>query len=483
MSIAFDLIPKTNRVPGAYVEVDPSRALSAQPGELHKVLVIAPKLEAGTAPVEVVVEVPGELSGDPLFGARSIASSMVRFFKRLNPNARVFVMPVADAPGGVAATSTLTLTGTSTEDASLTVRVGDARVTVAVPVGTTAAVAAGLVNTAVGNEPRLPSTSAAAGAVVTFTSVHKGETGNAVTVEAERLPAGITAVATTPTNGATNASIANALAALDDTRYDTVVSAYADAANLALLETELRRRWSPMVREPGHAFAAVRGSHGQHVAAGNARNSEVLTVMGAGLSPTPPWVWAAQTAARDAQQTAALPNRPRNGLTLDDCEAPKPGDRFDTNERNALLFEGISTYKVDPSGKVMIEKLITTYQVNASGVADATYLSIETMRNLAAYYLSLLGLGSRHERDLIAPDGTNVSPGVPVTTPKMMRGEILAHYKQWEFAGAMKDADGFARDLVVELAGASDVERMNAHVLPRLVNGLGTMAFKLSFML
>lgn len=482
MSIAFDLITKTNRVPGAYAEVDASRALSAQPGELHKVLIIAPMLTGGSAVADTIVEVPGMLGGDPLFGAASIASGMVRFFKRINPNARVFVLPVADAAGGVAATSTLTLAGTSTAAGSLTVRIGDQRVSVAIPLGTTAAAAAALVNTALGNEPRLRVTSAVAGAVLTFTARHKGTFGNYVTIEGEVLPPGITATAAQPANGATNASIATALANVDDTRYDTIVSAFDDAANITLLNAELARRWTPVVKLPAHAFVGIRGTHGAMIALGNAQNSEHLTYVGAGLSPTPPWVWAAQAAARDAQQVDALPNRPRNGLSLDDCEAPKPADRLDQAERNALLYDGVSTFKVDPAGKVLIERLITTYQVTANGTADATYLAVETVRNLADYYLSVLALGARHERDLIAPDGTVVDPGVPVVTPKMMRGELISHYRQRVRNGLSKDEDGFARDLVVELP-ADDVERMNAHVMPRFINGLVTLAFKISFQL
>ncbi len=479
MSISFDLIPKTNRVPGTYAEVDPSRALSAQPGELHKVLIIAPTL-TGTAPADKVVEVPGMLGGDLLFGARSVASRMVWAFKRINPNARVFVLPVADAAGGVAATSTLTLAGTSTAEGSLTVRVGDKRVSVAVPVGTTAAAAAALVNIALGNEPKLDATAAVAAAVITLTAAHKGTFSNFVTIVAESLPVGLTATAAQPSNGATNPSIATALANVDDARYDTIVSAFDDTANIALLRSETARRWTPIVKLPCHAFVGIRGTHGAMVALGNAQNDEHLTLVGAGLSPTPPWIWAAQAAARDAAQVDALPNRPRNGLSLDDCEAPKPADRLDQSERNALLYDGVSTYKVDPAGKVLIERLITTYQVTANGTADATYLSIETVRNLADYYLSLLGLGARHERDLVAPDGTVVDPCVPVTTLKMMRGEVIAHYKQRVRAGLSKDEEGFARDLVVEMP-TSDVERMNVHAAPRFIQGLVTLAFKVSF--
>lgn len=481
MAIAFDLLPSSNRVPGPYVEVDPTRALTQQPGELHRVLLVASMLTAGSAPPDVPVEVSSVPAADPLFGAASMATDMIRAFKALNPSARLFVLPVSEDAGGIAATSTLTLAGTSTAEGSLTVRVGDRRYSAAIPVGSTATQAAALVNAAIGNDPRTYATCDVAGAVLTFTARHKGESGNGVTLDAEKLPVGLTATVAQATSGDTDPDVGASLAMLDDTRYDTIVSGFNSAAGLAALDTEMARRWTPLVRLPGHAFAAVPGTHGEMVAAGNALNSPHLTVMEAGDSPSPHWVWAAEVAAADALQTDAMPNRPRNGIALN-VEAPPPGSRLDAQERNALLYDGISTHKVDPAGKVLIERLITTYQVNAQGLADATYLSIETVRNLAAYYLSLLSIGARHARSLIAPDGTNVAPGVPVLTPKALRGELVAHYRSWEFAGAMKDAEGFKRDLYIELP-EDDVNRINAQVVPRLVNGLVTLGFKLSFQL
>ncbi len=482
MTIAYDLIPTTNRVPGTYVEVDGSRALSQQPGELHRTLLVGGKLAAGTAAAALPVLVEGEVAADTLFGAASMLSEMVRAFRRANNTSRLYALPVLDDAGGIAATSTLTLSGTATAEGTLTARVADQRVSVAVPVGTTADAAAALLGAALAASPRLAATAAVAAAVVTFTAQHKGEAGNGVTVEAEKLPDGLTATAAQPVNGATNPSIDAALAALDESRYDTVVCGYADATNLAALEEELGRRWGPLVKLPGHGFAAVRGTLGAMVAAGSARNSRYLTLVGAGLSPTPPWIWAAQAAARDAAQTDLLPNRPRNGLSLPDCEAPKPEGMLDLSERNALLYDGVSTYKVTPDSKVLLERLITTYQTTASGTADATYLAIETVRNLAFFYRKVLELGAAHERDLLAPDGTAVSPGVPVTTPKMLRGELGALYRQLERDGLVKDTEGFLRELVIEIP-ASDVERLNVHCAPRLVNGLVTLATKVSFRL
>lgn len=480
MAITFDRVPTANRVPGAYAEIDGSRALSAQPGDLHRVLIIGLMQAGGTATAGVPVLIEG--AADQLFGARSQLAAMVQAFRKLNQNARVYALPLAEAGGAVAATRTLTIAGTATAPGSLTVRIGDRRITIAVTPDMAVAAIATALAAAINAEVRIDATAAAAAGVVTLTAVHAGELGNAIVAESVLVPAGLTVTAAAGTVGATNPSTAAALAALGDDRYDTFCTGLTDAVNLGFLEAEVARRWEPLVKMPGHAIAAVRGTLGAMVGIGNARNSQHLTIVGAGLSPTPPWIWAAQVAARDAEQTDLQPNRPRNGLTLPDCEAPLSAHRLDSAERNQLLYDGISTHKVDAGGRVLIERLITTYQQTAGGSSDATYLALETMRNLADFYLAVIALGARHERDLVGPNGTAVAPGVPMVTPAMMRGELGALYRVRERRGLVTDTDGFMRELVVEIP-ETDKERINAHLVPRLVNGLVTQAFKLSFTL
>jgi phage tail sheath gpL-like len=407
---------------------------------------------------------------------------MARMFKRVDGMSRLFVMGVLENAAGTAATGTAVYTGTASKDGTLTTRIGDKRVSTFIPKDTTAAAAAALHNATVNATLRVPMTSGVSTNTQTFTARAKGTSGNDLTIETTSLPAGITVVDTQPSGGATNPSLAAAIAAWDEQKYDTVITGIADAANMLLLEAEMERRLGGTVKLQGQLFAGVRGTHSAMVTYGDARNARVSTVIGSHLSPTPPWVWAAQAAARDTVQAAALPNRPRNGLTLPDCEAPKVEDQLTWAERNALLYDGISTFKVDPSGRVLIESLITTYQVTASNTADATYLSIGTMRNLYQFLADLYALGAQHERDLLAPDGTNVGPGVPITMPKTFRGEVVALYRSLERGGRMRDTEGFAREFFAEVA-EDNPERLNVHVTPKLVNGLAVIAFKVSFQL
>lgn len=488
MAISFNQMPSSNRVPGPYAEVDGSNALGLQAPDPHKVLMIGIRLSTGSAAEGIIKRIVGTEDGDAFFGSKSMLALGARAFKRLNKSADLYAMAMDENAGGTAATGTIIFAGTSTVDGSLVVRVGDTRISVALASGTTHTATATALNTAVAAKDRCPCSAGVSTATVTFTYRHKGTAGNEITIEVESLPAGLTATPATETSaaltgGATNPDIATAIAAIDEDRYDSiVVLGLTDATNMGLIETEAGRRWGPLVKQPTVVIAASRGSHGTLTTYGNARNSQYSCVMGTGLSPTPPYIWAAQAAARDAQRCDTQPNRPRNGLTLPDCEAPKKLDRFDATQRNLLLFDGISTYKVDQSGRVMIERLITTYQTNAQSLSDATYLAIETQRNLQRLYNEALTIGGKYGDFNLAPDGTKASPGVAIVTPGMYRGEMIALNDSWERRGFTKDAEGFATDMICEI-NELDVERLDVNIAPRLVGGLVTLAHKISFQL
>jgi phage tail sheath gpL-like len=60
------------------------------------------------------------------------------------------------------------------------------------------------------------------------------------------------------------------------------------------------------------------------------------------------------------------PARPFQTLALPGVLPPAQADRFTRQERDLLLRDGISTFTVDQGGNVLIERVVTTYQTNAS---------------------------------------------------------------------------------------------------------------------
>ncbi|MBF0248040.1 MAG: phage tail sheath subtilisin-like domain-containing protein [Alphaproteobacteria bacterium] len=95
-------------------------------------------------------------------------------------------------------------------------------------------------------------------------------------------------------------------------------------------------------------------------------------------SPTPTYEWAAAVAGVVSYYGNIDPARPFQTLTLKGVMAPKQEDRFTLQENNLLLFDGISTHLVEAGGVVHVQRLITTYTVNAQGAEDISYLDVNT---------------------------------------------------------------------------------------------------------
>lgn len=487
--ISFNAIPIDIRTPGQYLEFDNSRALRGLPAVAHKVLVIGQRLVTGAVLANVPTRIFSAAQAVEAFGRGSMLAAMLAAFKTANRTTDVTAIALDDNAAGAAAAGSVTFTGPATAAGVLQLYVAGQRVQVGVNAGMTAAQIATAAAAAITAAADLPVTAAVDGVVtskVNITARHKGEAGNDIDLRVnyalgEVLPAGVGVAFVQPVGGAGNPSLATAIAAMADTQYNTVVIAYTDAANLALIEAELADRWGPMVQLEGQAIAAASGTVAELLTLGDSRNSQHLTIIGAGKSPTAPWIWAAVTGAIDAAEPD--PARPRQTLQLPGVLAAADADRFTREERDLLLHDGISTHVVDAGDLVRIERLITTYQEDAAGNPDASYLDIETVRTIAYLRATVRArIAQRFPRHKLADDGTAFAPGQAIVTPKLIRAELLHLFREWEEAGLVEDFDQFDADLIVE-RNATDPNRVDALIPPDVVNQLRVFAGLVQFRL
>ncbi|MFC3716804.1 phage tail sheath subtilisin-like domain-containing protein [Luteimonas soli] len=489
MTISFNAIPIDIRTPGQYIEFDNSRALRGLPAVAHKVLVIGQRLATGNVDAGVPTRILSAAQAEAAFGAGSMLAAMLAAFKAANGTSDVTAIALDDLGAGAAAAGSVAFTGPATAAGTLNLYIGGVRVQVGVTAAMTAAQLATATAAAINAATHLPVTAEVNGSdtsLVDITARHKGESGNGIDLRAnyalgELLPAGIGATFVAMSGGTGNPDIATAIAAMADTQYATVVVAYNDATNLAAIEAELADRWGPMVQLEGHAFAAVSGTHAALVTLGDARNSPHLTLVAAGKSPTPAWIWAAVCGAVDAAEPD--PARPRQTLPLPGLLAPASADRFTREERDLLLHDGIATTTVDAGDVVRVERFITTYQESATGEADVSYLDIETVRTLAYLRATLRArIALRYPRHKLADDGTLFAPGQAVATPKLIKAEILHLFREWEGAGLVEGFEQFKADLIVE-RNATDANRIDALIPPNVVNQLRIFAGLIQFRL
>lgn len=82
---------------------------------------------------------------------------------------------------------------------------------------------------------------------------------------------------------------------------------------------------------------------------------------------------------------------------------------------------------------------------------------------------------SKYGRHKLASDGTRFGPGQAIVTPAVIKGELLATYRQLERAGIVENYELFKQYLVVE-RDASDPNRLNTLFPPDYVNQLRVFA-------
>nr|WP_311236006.1 phage tail sheath C-terminal domain-containing protein [Escherichia coli] len=218
------------------------------------------------------------------------------------------------------------------------------------------------------------------------------------------------------------------------------------------------------------------GTLSELVTAGDQFNQQHITLAGYEKdTQTPADELAASRTARAAVFIRNDPARPtQTGELVGMLPAPK-GKRFTMTEQQTLLSHGVATAYVE-SGVLRIQRDVTTYRKNAYGVADNSYLDSETLHS-SAYVLRKLKsvITSKYGRHKLASDGTRFGPGQAIVTPAVIKGELLATYRQLERAGIVENYELFKQYLVVE-RDASDPNRLNTLFPPDYVNQLRVFA-------
>jgi len=485
----FNEIPSNIRVPLTYIEFDNSRAVQGTPGISHKLLVIGQRLSTGTVAAEVPTRVTNAAQAEAMAGRGSMLAEMLKALIAANRYMETWFIALDDDGAGNQATGTITVGGPATAAGTLNLYIAGTRVRVGVASTDAAADIATAIVSAINADTTLPVTAAVNGGTpeqVDLTCRWKGETGNDIDVRhsyqnGEALPSGVTLTIAAMSGGTANPDISDAVAVFGDEWWNSIVMPYTDTANLNALRDELLVRWGPMKMLDGLAYAAFRGTHSATATFGDGRNDHLVSVIGTGTSPTAPWIWAAVNAAVASGSLSIDPARPLQTLRLPGILPPAVEARWDLSERNLLLYDGISTFTVDAGGNVLIERQITTYQENAFGVADPSYLDVNTPATLSYIrFATRARITQKFPRHKLANDGTRFDPAQPIVTPSIIRNELLALFRELEEAGLVENFAQYKQDLLVE-RDANDANRVNVHSHPDLINQFRIFAEQIQF--
>jgi phage tail sheath gpL-like len=487
MTIQFQYYPDSNRVPGVYVEMDASQANTAT--FLQNTLLIGQITAAGAAVVNTPVLVESQAQVLALCGAGSMLAQMATRYVARDPYGPCYLLPLADNPAGQAATGTIAISGTATASGTLNVYIGGILVQCAVSSGEAGSAIATALNAAIAANTSLAVTSSAASATVTLTAKNKGLAGNDIDLQANYLGVaggqypvpGVTLTFTAMAGGTANPDLTIALANLSSQAMDFICLPYNDTASLDTMKDFLaddvgRWSWEEMIY--GGCFAAYRGTLGACTSFGLARNDQHMSVTAFNGSPDPEWIWATEITAASAASLRVDPGLPLQYINTT-LQAPPIPARWTLGERNTLLYDGMSTTRVGDDGTVIVERMCTTYQKNAAGAADNSYLDVETMyglmyvaRQMSDYLLT------RYARKKLVSDTTPLMYGSNCVNAPLIKASVIVDYRALEQQGYVQNSATFAQNVVVENAG-NGLVKILAPV--DLVNQLRQIAILLQF--
>lgn len=487
MSISFNTIPNQLKVPLFYAEIDHSQAGYAT--QNYRALLIGQKLP----------NTPGETNTPTLltrldeakvhYGSGSMLARMYEAYRANDAINEVWCIALEEKESAnmQAASGKIDIAGIATENGTLFLYIAGQCLQVGIARLEKADAICKKIADAINATDSLPVIATYAGTIVSLTSKWKGDSSNDITLllnyrgltQGEKLPAGIKITCQKMTGGAGYPDLSPTIAKLGDEEYDFIILPYANAATLDAIGLEMNDsggRWSYARQIYGHVYTAKRGYLRELQALGRSRNDPHITIAGFEFGvPTPCWEYAAQYGGRNAQFISLDPARPtQTGELIGALPAPA-GERFLMSERQMLLSNGIAT-SFTATGAICIERAITTYQRNKWNQPDPSYLDSETLHT-SAYVLRFLRkrITSKYGRHKLANDGTRFGAGQAIVTPQVIRGELIAAYRELEDQGIVENAALFAKYLIVERP-ANDPNRLNILLPPDYVNQLRIFA-------
>ncbi|MFA6971638.1 MAG: phage tail sheath subtilisin-like domain-containing protein [Gallionella sp.] len=489
-NITFMSIPTDWRVPGAFLEIDHTKAVRGLPSMPRKLLILGQRLTTGSVPAATLTRITRPMDGVNYFGNGSMLAQMIPAALKVHPTADLYAMALDDNVAGVLATGTLTFGGTPTEAGTLNLYIGGTKVQVAIAASAASTAIATAVAAAINANAALPVTATVLASVVTVTARHKGEESNNIDLRlnyysGEFTPKGMTVAIVAMTGGTANPDVLTAIAAMSSGAFYTIVMPWNDTANITAIENELQGRWGGLDMRTGHCFGFKSGTFAQLASFGTARNSAHDSFPGLNKSPSLPWLIAAQFAAAVERSGANDPAIPFRSLSLPDVMAPAEADRFIDSERNLLLHDGISTIIFDPSGLAMVEQVVTTYQTNTFGLTDVSLLKLNTKWTVDFMrYTFRMAVLRDYPQHKLADDNVlnRIQPGQKITTPLLIRNTLINAAMQLEYVGLLEGLEQFIADLIV-VRSVADRNRVNSVIPPNVVNQFDVFAAAVQYIL
>lgn len=474
--------------------------------ELCRPLYVAQMLSGMSSSGNIEVGVPGQYyiiysanEARQMFGAGSVASLMANQHFDTCPELPLYIAPLADPTGGVAAEHTITITGPATASGMLTIAILDNVFEIGVIVGSTADTIATSLTAAFNKVVDLPFIAAAAAGVITMTAKNTGPVGNWFSPIinpnfGNSLPSGVTveiAVMTVEGVGIVDASPAVPAMACP---WDCIGLGTEDDIVVDTFIQLVRQNWACGVQgdfRGGVVYHSRTDSAGQIAAYGRDRNNpeEVVVPVRDGYK-YPGYVLTACVTSRCCCTACTDPARPiqyDNGVLGHLYDSTQCATLWSNAEKRAFYDAGIMNWDVAFARGVRqtalwIEEPLTTYKYDPNtGAPDGAWQRVES-RYTTTYFVRSLGAWYRHNYASVAlvNNGTRIPQGRRAVSPRILQASILAWLRTTQLGITMDADDAMLENMVVvqrtNTPDNCDPNRVNVLIDLDLVNQLARIA-------
>jgi phage tail sheath gpL-like len=196
-----------------------------------------------------------------------------------------------------------------------------------------------------------------------------------------------------------------------------------------------------------------------------------VSILGTNAYPHPLWSWAAglggvvgfsKNLGAPLSEAVEIA-RPLQTIVLEGLRPPALAtNQWKLADRQSLYQSGIGAVTFGADGQARVDRVVTTYQTNAWGQADITFLDIETMAisEYVTRYIKSVITGT-YPRHVLRDDNPRGLLGV--ATPAEITATIVHAYSDLsEVAGVVEHPELFSKYLIVERS--SDPNRVDAYL-------------------
>jgi phage tail sheath gpL-like len=475
------VLDTSNRIPGSYIEVQLGVGISSAGDAPRKVLLCGHETSAGSATADTPVAVYSEADAVDLFGQGSELHLMVRSALRAYRGVTLFAVPLAEPGAGTAASDATLIfsSGPSTADGSVTLYIRGERIDVAIPSGSSATVAGGLVADAINDLPDLPVTASNGAGTVTVTAKTKGTRGNNISIRSSGTATGLAIAHGSPrylASGATVDTITTALAAIDPERYHLIAVAHDDAVTVGLWKTHVNDNAAPTEGRRQQVVCGTKDTLANAITLATGINAARVQVAWHYNADDEPSVVAAAVASTRAGLEGADPAAPMSqphGTVLGGLRPQyATADRPISSELKSALDNGITPVSLDNAGNAYILRSVTSRSQDTTGAPNYAVLDTSKVTvpdyvadQLESWWSSFVQVAGK-----LAPDDADGEPPPPgVATPSTIKDGIYAELKALE-PQMLVNVDLQLPNLVVEIAASPD-GRVNALIPCDVVEG------------